>query len=159
MKRLSKEEKDLHLKYMAEKVVEYCDLNGYIREADNVKPTGIPKKKICRAIGANQKEWPSIRDTMLKLGFPLSLISCGGFYMGKEGEQATLVKHDQRIARGLGNSIKHKLSLLGESGKLEDAKKFSQEKLGVDLNELPKMLEALGSPLPDQLKMLLLEKQ
>jgi hypothetical protein len=62
---------------------------------------------------------------------------------------------EESIALGCGKSIKHEFSLISESGTLEDAKNFSQEKLGVSLDELPKMLEALGSPLPDQLKKLL----
>lgn len=159
MKRLTKEEKDLHLKYLAEKAAEYCEIHGNKREADNVKPTGINKKKLCKAIGAKPKEWRSIKEAMLGLGISISIIPYGGYYLGKEGEQATLVKHDQCIARGIGNSMKRKLALFGESNTLEDAKIYSQEKLGVSLEELPKMLEALGSPLPDPLKMLLLEKQ
>lgn len=136
----------------------YLTETGCVREADNVEPIWATTKDICDAIGAADAAWPSVREKMISLGIPLSIAYFGGYYIGKDGEQATLFKHKESMIRGLAHSFNEDIITMARDGKtMEDVEKYACQRLAMDLKDVPKILRALGNPLPPQLELRLLE--
>ena len=156
-KRLTIEEQErlaIDFAYAAKK---YLVDVGCVREADNVEPIWASTDDICEAIGAARIMWKSIRDQMLDLGIPLALAYYGGYYIGKDGEQLTLIQHKKHMIRGVANSCQEDIKTLARNGKsLEDVMDRARI-FGVELGDIPKMLRALGSPLSPQIEIALIE--
>ena len=158
MKRATKEEQEQLLSDFARSAESYLKEVGCIREADNVEPIWASTKDICEAIGAAQSMWYSIREKIIELGIPLSLAYFGGYYIGKDGEQATLMKHKESMIRGLARSYNDDIITMARDGRtMEEVEKYARQRLAMDLKDVPKILRALGNPLPSPLELRLIE--
>lgn len=156
--KLTKEEQDQLLTDFALSAERYLMDVGCIREADNIEPSWASTDDICEAIGAAKIYWKSIRERMLEMDIPLALAYYGGYYIGKPGEQFTLLQHKKSMIRGIANSFNEDIVTFARNGKqLEDVRKFAGNKFDIALNDVPKMLRALGCPLPPQIEVSLLE--
>jgi hypothetical protein len=156
--KISKEEQEqliIDFSYAAER---YMREIGCIREADNVEPVWCRTSDICEAVGAAPSIWPAIRDKMIELSIPLSLAVRGGYYIGKPGEQSTLLKHGEAQIRGIANSLHEKIIAMARDGKtMEEVAEFASTRLQMDVKDIPKYLRALSNPLPAQIEVILLE--
>ena len=151
----SKEELDAMLTDYAYSTKRHLEDVGAIRRADNLEPDTVSVDDICEAIGIPDSLWSSVKERMLELGMPIALQYFGGYYIGKPGEQATIIKHSQAQILGVAKSCQNAILLQAKAGTIEEANKWAREHWGRPLDELPKMLKALGVPLPHPLHNLL----
>ena len=157
-KKRTPEQQEREMEHFAIAANKYLIDVGCIREADNVDPIWASTEDICGAIGASISMWPSVRTKMIEMGYPLSLAYFGGYYIGKDGEQSTLFKHKDAMIKGIARSFNEDvISMARDNRTMGEVEKYAQQRLAMDLRDIPKILRALGSPLPSELEVRLLE--
>ena len=158
MTEITKEQQEKLITDYAYAANKYLRDVGCKREAHNVDPIWASTDDICEAIGASRTLWPSIRNRMLELDMTLALAYFGGYYIGYEGEQATIFAHKQAMIRGIANSWNNDIRTLARNGKtMSEVKDWADKQLGMELRDIPKILRALACPLPPQIEVALIE--
>ena len=155
-KRMSKESLDQLLTDFAHAAKKYLVDIGCVREADNVEPIWARTEDICEAIGAPVSMWSSIRTRILELGTPLATAPFCGYFIGKDGEQSSLLIHKRAMIRGIAYSFNEDMVALSRGGTLEQALEMA-ERFGYSLTDSSKICRALGVPLPVQIEKMLIE--
>ena len=159
-KRLTPEEQDAQLEEMAWAVKHFLTDTGCFSHADNQKPDTAIVDEICDGIGAARSIWYSIRQKMIELDIPLALQHFGGYYIGKPGDQWTLLQHKKSMIEGVANSLSEDIvTICRNGGTIDDVKERGNLMMNgqFELADIPKVLKALNCPLPKQIETALLE--
>lgn len=160
MTKLTPEEQEAQLTDFAYAAARYLKDVGCVREADNIEPVWASTDDICEAIGASRSLWVSVRQKMLELDIPLALAYYGGYYIGFPGDQYSLLAHKKSMIRGIANSYREDITTIARNGgTLDEVKKRGDLMLrgNFEVNDVPKMLRALGCPLHPQIEIALIE--
>lgn len=62
--------------------------------------------ELCMNGGYTRYYWPEVRDRMARKGYPLAYKHMTGYYVGEQGEGATLAIHRWLVARGVMRSLR-----------------------------------------------------
>lgn len=123
---------------------------GAVRKADNVPPDCYFTWEDFHQIFEFDPVFePSIKT--LSVDLDLGWVTLGpGTYIGLPGERVREYGKTVAYARTLGEHTRDRIMLEAKNGRLPDLRKFSVGHGFNTLKQLPKVLKALGAPLPDE---------
>lgn len=122
---------------------------GAVRVADNKAPTPVHWDTIEQAFNLDPLFRSSIQDASIELDLDWVTLP-SGVYVGAPGEKAREFAWRARYVRTTAQTLTRRIMLMGRKKRIPDLRKYALTYGIAELRQLPKMLKALGAPLPDE---------
>ncbi len=141
---------------LAQRVEEILTAAGAVRYGK-----GLPVERfltygeICRKLGIDEKKWPEVKGEMLRRGIPLGLKPWGGFFLGVQGDQASVAAYLWKLGWAYLRSASETIENFESADVLDECLPLLKEELRDLFDDLPVLAEAVRSPFSADLETVL----
>ena len=132
---------------LAQRVEEILTAAGAVRYGKGLPVERVlTYSEICRKLGIDEKKWPEVKGEMLRQGIPLGLKPWGGFFLGVQGDQASVSAYLWKLGWAYLRSASETIENFESADVLDECLPVLRRMLQDMFDDLPVLAEAVHSP-------------